>query len=169
MSSQNDEIYLSVYDYVPESWEDAKPFLVEQLSKISNAVNIREIGYYYDEEIETGKSFIPADEMLGSNSSDSQQSRAIFRKVIDFGPLPNAGAKTVPHGITFDSNLTLISLSAGATNPTSLDAIPVPFSSPTLNENIKLHITSTDVRILTGIDYSDYTRCFVTIEYSLEV
>jgi hypothetical protein len=166
--SQILESYVPVYDVVPEKWEDARPFIVEQLKKISTAVNIREIGWFLDEELLSGKAFIP-----GSNNvmdgGTSQQFRQVLRKVINFGTLPNAGLKSVPHGIVFDTNFTLVFLGAYATNPTNLNAIPIPFASPTLNQNILLYIDNVNVNIITAINYTNYTRCFVTIEYMQEL
>jgi len=170
MTSQTSQIfesYVPVYDAVPEKWEDAREFLVEHLKKISNAVNIREIGWFLDEELLSGKSFIPSPSIPGNNPSNF---RSILRKVIDFGPLPNAGLKSVPHGITVDANFTLISLWAAATKPTVVYvSIQIPFSSPVLNENIKITIDATNINITTAIDYSAYTRVFVTVEYIQEL
>ena len=46
LDSQTLESYVPVYDVVPEKWEEARPFLVEQLKKISEGVNTREIGFF---------------------------------------------------------------------------------------------------------------------------
>ena len=59
-SSQIFESYIPVYDAVPEGWEQARPFIVEQLKALANAANIREIGWYLDEELLSGKQFIPS-------------------------------------------------------------------------------------------------------------
>lgn len=166
--SQVLESYVPVYDVIPEKWEDARPFVVEQLRKISNAVNIREIGWFLDEELLSGKAFIP-----GTNNAmdggTSQQYRQVLRKVINFGALPNAGTKSVAHNIVFDTNFTLVFLGAYATNPTNLQAIPIPFASPTLNQNILIYIDSNNVNITTVLNYSIYTRCFVILEYMQEL
>ena len=82
------ESYLPVYDSVPEKWEDGRVFLIEQLKKISNVVNVREIGWYLDEEVLTGKQFIPL-------ATSSQEFRSVFRKVIDCGTLV-AGVTHLP-------------------------------------------------------------------------
>ena len=166
--SQIFESFVPVYDVVPEKWEDAQPFLVEQLKKISNAVNIRDIGWYLDEELLTGKAFIPTTGMGGG--ATNQVFRQVFRKVIDFGALPNAGSKSVAHGISFTNSFTLTSLSASATNPTGLNALPIPYIDPTaLNTGISLSMDATNVTITTGINRSAYTRCYVTIEYMQEI
>lgn len=163
VTSQVFEAYVPVYDVIPEKWDDARIILVEQLKRLANGVNGREISYFLDEELLAGKFFIP-----GVN--DNQAFRSVLRKVIDFGALPNAGTKSVAHGITVDQNFTLTDLWADATKPTvAYSAIPIPYASPTLNENIKINIDATNVNITTAINYSAYTTCFVTIEYLQEL
>lgn len=162
--NQEFEAYLPVYDAIPEDWELGRQFLVEQLKRISNAVNVREIGWFLDEELLSGKQLFST-----ATSSTNQQFRSALRKVIDFGALPNAAVKSVPHGILFDVNFTLISLWAAATDPVNFIAIQIPFASPTLNENIKLTMDAININITTGINYSAYTRCLVTAEYVQEV
>ncbi len=163
VSSQQFESYVPIYDTVPDKWEDAQPFLVETLKKISNAVNIREIGWLLDEELLSGQQFFP-----GNSSANDQQFRSVLRKVIDFGPLPNATTKSVPHFITFDINFSLMQLYAAATDPVAFIAIEIPFSSPTLNENIKITMDAMNINITTGINYNSYTRVYVFISYIQE-
>ncbi len=40
-SSQEFESFVPVYDVVPDDWNDARPFLVEILKKITNGLNAR--------------------------------------------------------------------------------------------------------------------------------
>lgn len=167
--SQVLESYVPVYDVVPEKWEDARPFLVEQLKRITNAVNIREIGWFLDEELLSGKSFIPGlNNVL--NAGTSQQYRQILRKVIDFGTLPNAGVKTVAHNITVDNNFTLVSMWACATDSLAFLSLTIPYATPVaLNQNIALNMDATNVIITTGTNRTNFTRCFVTCEYIQEI
>lgn len=162
-SSQLLETYVPIYDSCPEKWEDARQFLTEQLRKVTNGINVRQIGWYIDQELLTGKQF-----NAGISAANDQQFRSGFRMVINFEGLPNSTTKSVAHNITFDINFTLISLYAGATDPINFVALQIPFASSTLNENIKLTMDATNVNITTAIDYSAYTRCFVVIEYLLE-
>ncbi len=164
MDSQQLESYVPVYDAIPDKWEDARPFLVEQLKKISNGVNIREIGWFLDEELLSGKAFIPSANISGG----SQQYRTILRKVVDFGPLPAAGTLTKPHGITFDSNFTLMQLYGAATDPVGLTAIGLGHAAAAPFQ-VELYINATDVVIVVGSNRSNYTRCFIVIEYIQEL
>ena len=167
IDSQVFESYVPVYDAVPEDWEMARQFLVEHLKKVSNAINIREIGWFLDEELLSGKGFIPGVNVQGNASPD--QFRQIFRKVINFGALPNSTTKSVAHGINFDSNFTLIQMWASATDPINFIAFPIPYAGAGGNDGVKLYMDSTNVIISTQTNRAAYTRCFVVIEYMLEL
>lgn len=93
------------------------------------------------------------------------RNRDVYRKVIDFGALPNAGVKTVAHGITFDASSSLTHLYASATDPVNLLYIPIPYASPTLANNIEISLDSTNVIITTGTNRSAFTICYVVIEW----
>lgn len=152
MNSQEFESYVPVYDVLPDEWEQARPALVEQLKKLANAVNIREIGWFLDEELLSGKAFIP------NATSNPPQFRTVFRKVINCSPLA-IGANTFAHGIVFDSNFTLTQLYAAATNSGTLVAQPIPNGTSTISLNAtNILITSNAV----------YDRCFAVIEYIQE-
>ena len=112
ISSQQFESYLPVYDTVPEKWEDARAFLVEELKKISNAVNVRQIGWYIDEEVLAGGFLY--------SLTNTQQFRTIFRKSIEFGTLPNSSAKSVAHSIPVDGTFKLVRIWLAASDPVGL-------------------------------------------------
>ena len=76
LSSQILESFIPVYDAIPDKWDDARPFVVEQLKKISEAVNIREIGWYLDEQLLSGKAFIPGSNNI-SDGGTSQSYRTV--------------------------------------------------------------------------------------------
>jgi len=163
------ESFVPVYDAIPDKWEDARPFVVEQLKKISNAVNIREIGWFLDEELLSGKAFIPGENSGGG--STNQAFRQVFRMVVDFGQLPNATSKSVPHNIpNVGNNFTLTFIGAYASDPVAFTYIPIPYADPnTLANAIKLDMDDTNVTITTGTNRTNYTRCYVTIEYMQEL
>lgn len=149
-NSQNFESYLPVYDAVPDDWRDARPFLVEMLKKISNEVNRREIGWFLNEEVLTGKQF------FSSLSSSPPQFRSIFRKVIDFSPLP-IGTTSKPHTIKVDINFSLIELFGSATNSMTFSGTPI--NQPNINyDSVNINITSA----------AAYDRAYAIISYILE-
>lgn len=155
ITSQELESYLPVYDTVPQTWDDAHPFLVEQLKKISNAVNVRSIGFYLDEELLSGNSFIPGVTIPGNNPGIF---RSILRKVIDVSPLVAGLNAGVNHGIIFDSNFTLIDLWVAGTNSTTLTARRITGNDVLMNAT-QLVITSPQA----------FDRAFAVIEFIQEL
>lgn len=154
-SSQTFESYVPVYDAIPDDWDEAKPFLVEQLKEHANAINIREIGWFLDEELLSGKQFIPSANVSGN----SDQYRTIFRKVIDCSPLA-PGVNNFAHGITVDANFTLMQLYAAATNDIALIGQPIPNGPDTI---------SYDVNNIIITVAAAWPRCFAVIEYIQEL
>lgn len=159
--SQQFESYVPVYDAIPEKWEDARPFIVEQLKKISNGINIREIGWFLDVELLSGKAFFPGVPPPGNSSPP--QFRQILRKVIDFGPII-IGLNQRPHGILFDVNFTLIQLWASATNSVAFVATPIPNDIPGTTEAINMD--ATNINIVSG---AAFDRCIAVVEYIQEL
>lgn len=158
LDSQTLESYVPVYDVAPITWEEGRTFLVEQLKRLAQAINVREIGYFLDQELLSGKSFIP-----GLNSvydgGDSQQFRTILRKVIVFPGL-TVGVNTQPHGIIVDANFSLIQLFGAATNAVAFTGIPIPNGVNTISYN------ATNIVITVT---SAYTRAWAVIEYIQEL
>lgn len=154
VTSQQFESYVPVYDAVPESWEDARSFLVEHLKKISNAVNVRTIGWLLDEELLSGQAFIPGITAPGNNPGVFRQ---VLRKVVDVSPLIPGINPPVAHGINFDANFTLIDLWVSGTNSGTLTA---------------LRITGNDVFMdatnLTINSPQAFDRAFAFVEYLQE-
>jgi hypothetical protein len=160
MNNQSDaqelESFLPVYDAVPEKWDEARPFLVEQLKRISNAVNIREIGWFLDEELLSGKAFIPGPTVF-NDLSTSQVFRQVLRKVIVFPGL-TAGANILAHGITNDANYEQIALWACATNSTTL-------TSTVFGNSDTIRVVGPNVIITSD---GTYDRCKAYLEYIQE-
>lgn len=150
------ESFLPVYDEVPEKLEDLRAFLVEQLKRISNAVNIREIGWFLDEELLSGKAFIPGSESQ-RDLSTSQVFRTVLRKVIVF-PGVVAGPNILAHNIVNDANYEQIALWACATNSTTL-------TSTVFGNSDTIRVVGPNVIITSdGI----YDRCKAYLEYIQE-
>ncbi len=141
LSSQEFESYVPVYDAIPDQWENARPFVVEQLKKISNAINVREIGFLLDEELLSGKQFIPAAVPAG-----------------DVSPLVAGLNAGVVHGITFDNRFTLIDLWVAGTNSGTLTARVINGNDVIMNA-ATIVITSPQA----------FDRAFAFIEYIQEI
>ena len=137
--------------------------LYQNVNNISISLNTRDAGYYVNQEFINGQIFFP-NPALDSTTPQTPTMRQVFRLVINFGALPNATTKSVAHGITITSGFSFTRIYATATNP-STSFIPIPFSSPTLNQNIKITVDATNVNITTAIDYTAYTICYVILEF----
>lgn len=151
------ESYVPVYDVVPEKWEDGRAFIVEQLKRMSNAINVREIGFFLDQELLAGKFFIPGVN-ISSGGGSSQQFRTILRIVVVFGPIV-VGVNSLPHGITNDANFTLIDLWAAATNSTTL-------TSTIFGNSDTIRIIGPNIEITSD---GSYDRCNAFLEYIQEL
>lgn len=152
--------FVPVFSTPPEKPEMLAGFTTEQLRIHATGINFREIGWYLDQQIITGKNFIP-----GVNSSNNQQFRTVFRMVVPFGPLPNSTSTPVAHGITNDINFTLVDSWASATDPVGLKDITFGYQPEC---SVSLQIVGPDVIITTTANYSNYTRSYVFLEYLLE-
>jgi len=160
-NSQTFESFVPVYDVVPETWEEGRQFIVEQLKKLANAVNVREIGFFLDEELLSGKQFIPG-------TANNQAFRTVLRTVINFGALPATGAKSVAHNVIVDANFSLVSMWLSATDPINLVGFSLAYYSIAAGD-IKLNYNATDVVVTVASDYSAYTTSYVIFEYIQEL
>jgi hypothetical protein len=155
LDSQNLESFVQVYDAIPPKWEDAQPYLVEQLKNISEGVNTRIIGFYLDVELLTGGQFVPGVTVPGNNPGVY---RDILRIVVDVSPLV-MGLNTYAHGITFNTNFTLIDLWVSGTNSTTtLTALTISGNNVVMDAT-NLLITSPQ----------DFDRAWAVIEYIQEL
>ena len=112
--AQEFEAYVPVYDAIPQEWEDARDFLVEQLKKISTAVNAREICWFLDEELLSGKTLFPGTPNSANNAP--LQNRQIFRTTFNSGALVIGVNPPIVTTITFDSNFLLFDAWVAATD-----------------------------------------------------
>lgn len=91
--------------------------------------------------------------------------KPIYRKVIDFGSLPNNTAKTVSHGITNLDKVILISGYCSAPNSTSFFPIPLQYKGVDSNYNVEINVTTDYVRMSSSSDRSNYSAT-VILEYT---
>lgn len=158
VDSQTLESYVPVYDVMPEKWEDARGVIAEQLKKITNSLNVKDIGYYLDEELLSGKSFIPGQNII-TNEGTSQQFRSILRKVIEFPGLV-VGLNSQPHGISVTADFSLIELYASGTNSTTMTGTAIPNGTDTITYD------ATNINIMVS---APYDRAWAVIEYIQEL
>jgi hypothetical protein len=133
------------------------------LNQMSLVLNTKDTGYYPLTEFVCGQLYFP-DPTLTSASTTTPVWRQVFRKVINFGALPNTATKTVAHGITITATTSFTRIYGVATDP-STSFLPLPYSSATANDVIEVWVDATNVNIKVGKDRSGYTTCYVVLEY----
>lgn len=143
--------------------------ITQQLNRIAEQVNSKASGYYGTQEMVTGETFFP-DQNLTSASGTFPAGRPVFRKLICVGPLPNAATspKTVAHGITVNSHFCLTRIFGCATDPVGLTGIPLPFTSgesPVRSVGISVDSTNIIIKVSPASDFTAYTHAYVCLEY----
>ena len=138
---------------------NAKEFnyvLTDFLKKMIAAINDKDIAQYVRQEVQNGQKYFEP------NSANTF--RGIYRKVIEFGALPNIATKDINHEITVTATTRFTRIYATANRPDT-SFFPIAFGNPLGVSDISIEITPTVVRIVTTIDYSAYTDVFVVLEY----
>jgi len=138
--------------------------LYQNLNNMSLSINLRDAGYYDTLEFLNGQQFFP-NPALNSSSTTQPSYRGVYRKVINFGALPNAGTKSVAHRITCTTRTSFTRIYGASTDPVGLNYIPIPYASPTAANNIELKVDATNVTIITGSNRSAFTITYVILEY----
>lgn len=146
---------------IPDDWAEANLILTDYIRLLVDAVNTKEIAQYSQNLNLTGQQFFTV--------GDAQKTRYVYRKVINFGALPNATTKSVAHGMVNTQNSLWTRIYATATDPgatTTTSAIPIPYVDPTnLANGIEINVDTTNVNIKTAVNYTAYTNCVVILEY----
>jgi len=142
---------------LPEDPTQLRNVLTEKFQRLIEAVNDKDIGQYNTVELINGQLFF--------RSGNPQSYRQVYRKVVDFGALPNTGTKNVAHGITWNSNTRFTRIYGTATDP-STRAIPLPYVDTTAGNSIELSVDTTNVQVITAADYTGYTDTYIVLEYT---
>jgi hypothetical protein len=151
-------------DINSEEFKELLVRLYQTVNNIALATNLKETGYFLTQEFVTGSLYFNV-------NNDFNNTRPVYRTVVNFGALPSTGTKTVAHGIPNVTNtFSVVRIYGAATNPTSVDFIPIPYPSATsVTDQLELSADATNVYITTGgTDYSAYTTTYVIIEYIKE-
>lgn len=92
--------------------------------------------------------------------------KPLYRKVIDLGALPNASAKTIPTGLTFNSTHCILTKLYGIASYSNGISFPLPFSSNNgVEYNVALNVdNSNNVAVATAQDRSGMTG-YAVLEY----
>jgi hypothetical protein len=139
--------------------------IVQSVSNTNSTVNYKDSAIYPLTEFVNGQKFFSTAAGTGSSSTELRQ---VFRKVINFGSLPNAGTKSIAHGITITANTTFTRIYGAASDTTGNNYIPLPYvnvSGTLVAGNIELRVDGTHVRITTTGNGSNFNICYVILEY----
>lgn len=137
--------------------------LYQNVNLMAIALNTKDTGYYTTQEFVNGQLYFP-NPAFNSSTQTSAAYRQVFRTTVNFGALPNAGTKSVPHNIQFNSGFTCTRIYGTASDTTGLSYIPLPFVD-TAGNNIELNVDATNVNITTTSNRTNYNVCYVVVEY----
>lgn len=91
--------------------------------------------------------------------------KPIYRKVINFGALPNNTTKNVAHNISNLGNVINIGGFIYNNNDVDFYSIPLQYKGNDSNYNVECLVTATQVRMLANTDRSFYTA-YVILDYT---
>ncbi len=137
--------------------------LYQNINVIATVVNLKDTGYYATQEFVNGQLYFP-NPALNSSTTTAATYRQVFRMTVNFGALPNTGTKSVPHNIAINAGFSFTRIYATASDPVGLAYIPIPFVDVT-GTSIQLDVDATNVNITTVDDRTNYTVCYVVLEY----
>lgn len=90
--------------------------------------------------------------------------KPIYQKTVDFGALPNATTKNVPHGI---SNLDYIIEVYGVSSDGGSIQANLPYVNPaSLSNAVSIKINGSNIQIITASNMSTFTKTYVTLRYT---
>ncbi len=138
--------------------------LYQNINNIAVNLNLKDIGYYVEQEFLNGQKFF-SDSSPGTSKSQTLQYRQVFRTVVNFGALPNNTTKSVPHGIQVTQQYSFTRIYGTASNSLGGSFLPIPYASSTAGRVIELSVDATNVHIITGSDMTAYTSTYIVLEY----
>lgn len=155
--------------------------LYQNVNQIAVVLNTKTTGAFYEQEFVTGELLFPNINNYTNNPPTVPVERQISRKVINFGALPAAGTKSVPHNLDIGPQWTFTQIYGSSTNPTLFTTPPTPFGAvPTgmnyiplpyvsvrdATGNLELSVDQVNVNITTGgTDYSAWTTTYVVVSF----
>lgn len=147
--------------------------LYQNLNTMALAVNIRDAGYYVQQEFLNGQAWF-ANPNLTSASKTTPAPRQVVRKVFNFGTLPDNTVKKLEHGIPVNGAYSFTRIYGCASDPVNLKYVPLPYASgaqinaaPNNNLNIELWVDGTYINVQTNTAWDNYTICYIVLEYIL--
>lgn len=147
-------------DINSQKFKDLLVRLYQNLNLMQLNLNVKDSAYYDTNEFVNGHSFPPSS-TAGSSSTQAINRRQVFRKMIDFGALPNTATKNVAHEIDITTGYTFTRIYGCASDTTNLLYTPIPNA----NTDIRITVNATNVVITTSANYSSYDTTYIVLEY----
>lgn len=138
--------------------------LYQNMNYIAIALNQKDTGVYPLAEFVNSQSWFP-NPATSAATARQPAYRGDYRIVINFGQLPNNATTSVAHGLSPTTSWTFTRIWACASDPAGMNYIPIPFASNTAGDSIELSVDATNVNITTGSNRTNFTVCYVVLEY----
>lgn len=145
--------------------KDMKQLLVHlmlRMNDFADAINIRRSGAYEMEEFGNGEVFAPV------QSGTNPAARPVHQQTYFAGPLANAGALSIAHGINWTATTTLVGLEAWATDTSNVYSIALPHvdvSSTPVTGDIEIYVDGTNIVITSAGDATSFNTVVVTLRW----
>lgn len=137
--------------------------LYQNINNIALVLNIKDTGMYQLSEFVNGQLLFP-NPANSSATTAYPANRQILRQVYNFGALPNATTKSIPHNIVCTATTTFTRIYATVSDTTGFNYIPIPYVSNSAG-SIELNLDSTNINIITTDNRSNFNVCYVVVEY----
>lgn len=135
--------------------------MYQQINLMANVVNYKDTGLYQNAyEIVNGQQWFP-NPANNSGTATNPTLRPVFRTVVNFGALPNNGAKSVNHNINPNTSFSFTRIYGAASKQTApFDYVPIPNVAP----SIEIDVTATQVTVTDFMDMTAY-NAYIILEY----
>ena len=138
--------------------------LYQNLNLMALTLNTKDSGLYTNDEFVNGQLYFP-NPALSSSTTTNPSARNVYRKVINFGALPNTATKSVLHDIPITAGYSFTRIYGAASDQVGLTYLPLPFVDAAGTDNIQLDVDQFDINITTTSDRTNYTVTYVIVEY----
>lgn len=139
--------------------------LMLRMNRIIDTLNNKRMGARQLTPEANGESYAP------SASSTTGDPAYAMEQTYYAGPLANAGAITIAHGITWTATTYVVAKDAWATDTTNSYSIPLPYvdvSSTPVTGNIELYVDATNIVITSVGNASTFDKVIVTLRWIQE-
>lgn len=169
--------YLPVDFYLPEDAQLRDIMINERERRTASIVNTKEIGIYQIAAFIPGTTTVENPELLNGQqfflqpaANTLKTSQYIYRSGFDIvalngAPVPAGVPTAVNHGLSPGGGAFTFTRIYGTATKAGPVFMPLPYASPTLNLNIEVFVSNTQITVNVGAGQTQLTQCFVILEY----